>query len=60
MSSISRELCPHCIDFTQVAEEKLILREEEIYLVEKVIHRCQSCHQELVNVVNLRFKTKMG
>jgi hypothetical protein len=60
MSIMSRELCPNCIDFTEVAEEKQIIREEEIYLVEKVIRRCQCCHQELVNVVNVRFKTKMG
>jgi hypothetical protein len=60
MSSISRELCPNCIDFTEVSEEKQIIRKEEIFLVEKVIRRCQSCHQELVNVVNLRFRSKKG
>ena len=60
MSTITRELCPNCIDFTQVTENKQIIREEEIYLVERVVRYCQSCHQELSNVINLHFKTKMG
>ncbi len=60
MRIVSRELCPNCIDFTEVSEEKHIIREEEIYLVERIVRYCQSCHQELANVVNLHFKTKMG
>jgi hypothetical protein len=57
---VSRELCPNCIDITEVEENKQIIREEEIYLVEKVVRYCRTCHGELSNVINLHFKTKMG
>jgi hypothetical protein len=56
----SRELCPHCIDLTEVFEEKKIVREEELFRVEKVVRYCQSCNQELTNTVTLKFKHKMG
>jgi hypothetical protein len=56
----SREICPNCVDFIEVSEEKKIVREDEICLVERVISRCPSCHQELICKVNFRFKTKMG
>ncbi len=60
MSAGSKELCPNCIDLRDVTEKRTIIREEEIYLVERVIRYCQSCNQELANIVNLRFKHKMG
>jgi hypothetical protein len=60
MSIIHKELCPNCIDLREITEKKTIIREEEIYLVEKVVRYCQSCNQELTNSINLRFKHKMG
>jgi len=56
----SRELCPHCIDLTEVIEDRFTIREEELYRVEKVIRYCQSCNHELANTVTLKFKYKMG
>ncbi len=56
----TRELCPNCIDFTDVNEELKVIRDDEIYLIEKVTRYCQECHQELGNTVTLRFKRRMG
>ena len=55
-----REICPNCIDLTQFTEERLIIREEELYLVEKIIRYCHACNQELSNTVTLKFKHRMG
>jgi len=55
-----RELCPNCIDLTDVTEEKTVIREEEIYRVERVVRYCQSCNQELANTIILKFKHRMG
>jgi hypothetical protein len=60
MSIDTRELCPNCIDLTEVTEDKTIVREDEICLVERVIRYCQSCNQELANTVTLKFKHRMG
>lgn len=60
MSIHSRELCPQCIDLTEFSEEKKIIREDEICLVERIIRYCQCCKRELSNTVILRFKHKMG
>ena len=60
MSIGRKELCPNCVDLREVTEQKTIIREEEIYLVERVIRYCGACSLELVNTVNLRFKHKMG
>jgi hypothetical protein len=60
MSPKTRELCPNCIDLIDTTEEKRIIREDEIYFVEKVIRYCDSCHMELTNTVTLKFKHKMG
>jgi hypothetical protein len=56
----NRELCPNCIDLTEADETRIIIREEEIYRVEKIILCCRSCNQELSNRVTLKFKHKMG
>ncbi len=55
-----RELCPNCIDLTEVIEDRKIVREDEIYMVENIVRYCQSCNQELTNTVTLKFKHKMG
>jgi|WetSurMetagenome_2_1015567.scaffolds.fasta_scaffold137237_2 hypothetical protein len=55
-----REICPNCIDLTECTEERLIVLEEELYLVEKTIRYCQACNQELSNTVTLKFKHRMG
>lgn len=60
MNVKSKELCPNCINLIEVIEERKIIREEEIFLVERVIQYCQSCQQELVNTINLKFKYRMG
>ena len=60
MVTQKRELCPNCIDLTEVVEDRKIVREDEIYMVERVIRYCQSCNQELTNTVTLKFKHKMG
>jgi hypothetical protein len=56
----AREVCPNCISLTEVSEETKVIREEEIYLVERVTAYCRYCNQELINTINLRFKHKMG
>jgi hypothetical protein len=55
-----REICPNCIDLTEFTEERSIVREEELYLVEKIVRHCQTCNQELSNIVTLKFKHRMG
>jgi len=60
MDISNRELCPNCIELIEVIEEKKVLREEEVYLIEKAVRYCCLCHQELANTINLRFKHKMG
>jgi hypothetical protein len=60
MSIQNRELCPNCITLTEVTEAKKIVREDEIYRIERVVRYCQACNQELANTVTLKFKHKMG
>lgn len=60
MSINARELCPNCIDLTEVMVEKRIVREDEICFVEKVIRYCLSCNHELASTVTLKFKHRMG
>ena len=60
MSVNFREICPNCIDLTECTEERLIVREEELYLVEKTIRYCQACNKELSYTVTLKFKHRMG
>ncbi len=60
MSIQSRELCPGCIDLIGVIEEKNLIREDEICMVERTIRYCEICHHELSNTVTLKFKHRMG
>ncbi len=60
MFTQKRELCPNCIDLTEVVEDRSIVREDEIYLVERIVRYCHSCNHELTNTVTLKFKHKMG
>jgi hypothetical protein len=60
MSIQPKELCPNCIDLIQVSEESHVIRNDEIYLIEKVVRYCRECHYELGNTVTLRFKRRMG
>ncbi|MDD5700985.1 MAG: hypothetical protein PHU23_02945 [Dehalococcoidales bacterium] len=60
MRANNRELCPHCIDLMEVTVEKKIVREDEISFVEKAIHYCCGCNNELVKTVTLKFKHRMG
>jgi|GEM_PF-2511288 len=56
MNARIRELCPNCIDFTDVVEKIEIVREDEAYRVEKTVRFCQLCKHELTNTVTLKFK----
>ncbi len=56
----SRELCPNCIDFTEVDEEVTVIRNDESCLIEKVTRFCRECSRELSDTVTLKFKRRMG
>ncbi len=60
MSTETRELCPNCIDLINVIEQKSVVREDEICLVERTVRYCESCYQELTNTITLKFKHRMG
>ncbi len=55
-----RELCPKCVNFTEVTEKTEIVREDSSCQVQRIVRYCQSCNQELTNTVKLKFKSKMG
>jgi hypothetical protein len=60
MSTKFRELCPNCIDMTEVTREIEVVREAPLFKVERTKVYCQSCNQELSNTVTIKFKHKMG
>lgn len=60
MSFKTKELCPRCINLTEVSKEKKVIREDEICFVEKETSYCQCCNFELTNTVTLKFKHRMG
>jgi hypothetical protein len=54
----ARELCPNCVEMTEVTEHTETVREDTNCLVKRIIRTCRSCNQELANTVMLQFKVR--
>ncbi len=56
MVFIARELCPNCVELIETTREYMVVRDEPVFRVERVVLYCRRCKCELASTITLKFK----